>query len=72
MAASPSPPRRATSAVGGGEERGGPEEGLAFLEVQRGLLKQLEGLYVSIADDRLSRRGGGWGFWDSYLTVFVG
>lgn len=38
------------------ERRGGPEAASAFLEIQRGLLKQLEGLYVSIADDRWRTR----------------
>lgn len=36
-----------------GGSRGGAEvTGLAFLEIQRDLLKQLESLFVSIADDR--------------------
>ena len=42
-----SPRRRA--AVGRG---GGSKAGLAFVEIQRDLLSQLESLFVTIADDR--------------------
>ncbi|CAN0113787.1 unnamed protein product [Pylaiella littoralis] len=49
---SASPRRAPATPTVGGEGREGPAAALAFLEVQRTLLKQLEGLYVSIADDR--------------------
>ena len=41
-----SPRRRTTVGCGGAEA------GLAFVEIQRDLLSQLEGLFVTIADDR--------------------
>lgn len=31
---------------------GGPEAGLVFVEIQRGLLAELERLFVTMADDR--------------------
>eukprot|EP00752_Nemacystus_decipiens_P008781 g7835.t1 len=50
---SPASPQRGTVGSGRAGGRGGPEvPGFAFLEIQRDLLKQLESLFVSIADDR--------------------
>ncbi|CAM9173224.1 unnamed protein product, partial [Hapterophycus canaliculatus] len=46
---SPGSPRRKK---GIGQGRGDPPTGAAFLQIQRDLLKQLERLFVSIADDR--------------------